>query len=130
MHDGRVVAPHPSAHAWLQASRGIEWDAAEGLIYGEYAYQRIPEIEQWARDLVLDEADVASVRRLVFDGGNAIFGLMAPSWDGEDDLFDPTTWADVTPERFPLLELVVYVEPFEDHVRRSLEGAGVELRHL
>ncbi|WP_052336195.1 DUF6892 domain-containing protein [Nocardioides alkalitolerans] len=130
MKEGAVVPPHPTAHKWLEATRGIDPHEVDDLIYDTYAHKRIPEIEQWARDLELDRAQVSLVQRLVWDGGIEIFMLIAASWDGEDDLFDPRTWVDVTPERFPMLESVVYVEPFEDDVRRALEDAGVTLRHV
>ena len=65
-----------------------------------------------------------------FDGGNEIYGLLAPSWSGEDDLFIPETWVDVTPERFPNLNELVYVGDIEPEVRERLEAADVEIEEF
>ncbi|WP_145978656.1 DUF6892 domain-containing protein [Granulicoccus phenolivorans] len=128
--EGGIEAPHSNAWDWLEEARGIDHDGAEDLIYGEYFAKRIPEIETWARDLEISAEQMAGITELDWDGGLDIFMLMAPSWDGEDDLFDVATWTDVTPERFPALTSLTYVGELEDSVREALEAADVELEQF
>lgn len=131
MYAGVIVPPYKYGQDWLREARGLNGDEVDGLLFGgELFCERIPEADQWARDLELTKEQVESVEILLFDGGNEIFMLLAPSWDGEDDLFDPATWRDVTMARFPNLKELIYVGELEDEVRAELEEAGVAIRHL
>lgn len=131
MYAGVIVPPYKYGQDWLREARGLNGDEVDGLLFGgELFCKRIPEADQWARDLELTKEQVESVEVLLFDGGNEIFMLLAPSWDGEDDLFDPATWRDVTMARFPNLKELIYVGELEDEVRSELEEAGVAIRHL
>ncbi|WP_340538751.1 DUF6892 domain-containing protein [Nocardioides sp. GXZ039] len=122
--------PYDNGHDWLEGERGIDFQGAEGLLYGDLYAKRIPEAEKWARELEITEDQLATVTDLTWDGGNGIFLLLAPSWDGEDDLYDVETWVDVTPERFPNLESLTYAGELEDSVREALEEAGVEVEEF
>ncbi|MGO1543549.1 MAG: DUF6892 domain-containing protein [Gulosibacter sp.] len=123
-----IVTPYENAHQWLMAERGIDISAADALIHGEYFAKRIPEIEQWARELEITDEQLEQVDTLLYDGGLSAFMLLSPSWDGEDDLYRVRTWADVTKERFPQLEKLTVVGPIDtmaDAAREGLESAGV-----
>ena len=127
---GTLTLPYEYGQDWLAAARGIERDARDALIHDEYWAKREPEIAQWARDLEITQEQCDSVENLLFDGGNEVFMVMAPSWDGEDDLFDPKSWTDVTMERFPNLKGLTYVGDIEPEVVAELEAAGVEVDEL
>lgn len=122
-----IDRPYEDGWAWLQETRGVDRIGADDLIYGEYFQKRIPEIEQWARDVDITDDQLASITSLYWDGGLDSFMFLAPSWDGEDELFDVATWADITPERFPNLESLTYQGELTDAVRQPLEAAGVQI---
>lgn len=52
--------------------------------YGE----PIPEIEDFLRAVKLTDEDLDKVTDLCFDGGNDIYQIICPFWDGESDYFD------------------------------------------
>lgn len=125
-----IDPPHATGHDWLMAARNIDWDAAEELLYGDLFEKLIPEAAEWARNIELTQEQLNAIEYLGFDGGNEIYGLLAPSWSGEDDLFIPETWVDVTLERFPNLNELVYVGDIEPEVRERLEAADVEIEEF
>lgn len=51
--------------------------------YGPY----LPILQEYLL-LEFEDEHLASIEELVWDGGDAVFGSIAPNWDGEDDLFD------------------------------------------
>lgn len=56
---------------------------------GEVGYgEPIPEIENFLRTYELTENDLKQVTELCFDGGNNIYHIIRPFWDGEDDYFE------------------------------------------
>lgn len=129
LEDGIIQAPYEDGYDWLQATRGLDFDAAEELFYGELLGKMLPEAEEWARNYDLTDELRAQITQLIWDGGLTIFGLLAPSWGGASSLFDPQSWADVTPERFPNLEEVEYYGEMEDSVRKVLEDADIDVSH-
>lgn len=127
---GEVQPPYETGRDWLVGERNIDPDAAEALLYDELFALPIPEAEQWARDLEITEEQLEAVTELSSDGGLEIYQLLAPTWDGEDDLFDVKTWTDITSARFPNLTYLTYHVPLEGHVRDDLASAGVTLDSL
>lgn len=61
-----------------------------------YSYEPIPEIEMYFKDLKLTEDQLNQVRELTFDGGNEIYSLLIPNWDGEDSQFDISSISDIS----------------------------------
>ncbi|MCL2416105.1 MAG: hypothetical protein FWD01_04750 [Defluviitaleaceae bacterium] len=47
----------------------------------------IAEVLEFFSELKLEQADLDKINELTF-GGNEIYGLIKPDWDGEDELFD------------------------------------------
>ncbi len=56
--------------------------------YGNSSQEIIPEMLQFFADLTLTQEDLDKVKNLDFDGGNDIYFLINPSWDGEADYFE------------------------------------------
>jgi hypothetical protein len=54
------------------------------------AFECIPEMVEFFENLVLTDEDLEQVTELIFDGGNDIYFLLMPDWDGESDEFDVT----------------------------------------
>ena len=48
----------------------------------------IEEMLQYFEELYLTKEDLSKITSLTFDGGNDIYSLIWPNWDGEDDFFD------------------------------------------
>ncbi|MFE4038719.1 MULTISPECIES: DUF6892 domain-containing protein [Priestia] len=48
----------------------------------------IVEIKDYLEELSLEKSDLEKVESLCFDGGNEIYHILKPDWDGEDSLFD------------------------------------------
>lgn len=56
---------------------------------GEVDYgEPIQEIEDFLRGVELTDEDLDKVAELCFDGGNDIYQIICPFWDGESDYFD------------------------------------------
>jgi hypothetical protein len=66
-----------------------------------------PAIEHALEQLELTPGQLATVKELVFDGGNEIYQILAPNWDGEDEQFAVTSIADVT--KLPNLEAFLVI---------------------
>jgi len=50
--------------------------------------ETIPEMDAFFRAVEITEDDLLKITSLCFDGGNAIYHLIRPFWDGEDGSFD------------------------------------------
>jgi hypothetical protein len=48
----------------------------------------IDEIQKYIEELTLEDSDLEKIEYLCFDGGNEIYHILKPDWDGEDDLFE------------------------------------------
>ena len=56
---------------------------------GEADYgEPIPEIEDFLRGVKLTDEDLEKVTEPCFDGGNDIYQIVCPFWDGESSYFD------------------------------------------
>lgn len=56
-----------------------------------YLEEPVPEMVSYFQKLRLTEEDLDKVLELEFDGGNCIYFLLKPDWDGEEDIFDVTS---------------------------------------
>lgn len=67
----------------------------------DYSYQDenfaeiLPECRDHFENLLIPRELLDSVTTILVDGGNEAFMHAAPSWDGEDDLFDVRSLADL-----------------------------------
>lgn len=75
--------------------------------------------------LQLTEADLAKIDTLYLDGGNEIYLMLKPDWDGEDELFDITSVAGF--EHLPNLETVEYIAMCEREVLEPMESARIHI---
>src|SRR5688572_1909918 len=51
---------------------------------GEVDYgEPIPEIEDFLKDVKLTDEDLDKITELCFDGGNDVYQIVCPFWDGE-----------------------------------------------
>lgn len=125
-----IEAPYATGHDWVEAEYDVDFSGAEDIIYGDELFDKmLPAAERWAREFDFSEEQLDSITGLYWDGGNEVYHLLCPSWDGEQDLFTVGSWAEVTPERFPNLEELSYgiCEPPTEQQQAALEAAGVEI---
>ncbi len=66
-----------------------EYEQAYAGFGDNFGYDKpIIEIQDFLRNVSLSQADLAAVESLTFDGGDEIYQIIIPFWDGEDDYFD------------------------------------------
>ena len=73
----------------LDQSPSFESELAE--MKRRYLEEPVPEMVSYFQKLRLTEEDLDKVLELEFDGGNCIYFLLKPDWDGEEDIFDVTS---------------------------------------
>jgi hypothetical protein len=56
--------------------------------WDNYTHEPIPEILHFCKNVEIKEEHLNLIRTITFDGGNDIYHLLIPNWDGEDDQFD------------------------------------------
>lgn len=126
----QIAPPYDDGHDWVEAAYNVDWDGAEDLIYGEELYDKLlPAAEAWIKDVDFTPEQLAAITELIWDGGNELYGIACPSWDGETELFTVKSWAEVTVANFPNLQQLGYGacdEP-DASVREPLAAAGVEI---
>ncbi|GLY39755.1 hypothetical protein Amsp01_057780 [Amycolatopsis sp. NBRC 101858] len=102
----------PGGDAWQYAyDRGL-------------AYQVQPEARAYFEALEISPELLATVDELLLDGGLQVYQECAPVWDGEDDLFDITSLADLA--LVPGLRRVVNSEFLGPELRAELTSRGIE----
>lgn len=80
---------------------------------------------EFLQDLVLTQDDLDEVTDLVFDGGEDIYMMLYPDWDGEDDTFDVTSIGGI--EKLKNLTEVEYISMISDELIAEIENMGIEI---
>ena len=88
-------------------------------------YECIPEMVEYFENLKLTEEDLALVEELVFDGGEDIYFLIMPDWDGESEEFDVNSVKGF--ELLPNLKSVVYCAMCDEELMEEFEKKGIEV---
>lgn len=96
----------------------VKWYAGQGPVV---------EIKDFLENLTLQETDLDKVEHLCFDGGNRIYHMLKPDWDGEDDLFDVVSVEGF--EYLKNLKTVDYISMCHPEVLEPLEKAGVKVQY-
>ncbi|MGN5652117.1 DUF6892 domain-containing protein [Bacillus sp. Brlt_9] len=94
----------------------FEWYSGAGLIV---------EIREYLEELTLEINDLEKIESLCFDGGNEVYHILKPDWDGEDNLFDVTSV-----EGFQILKnlkTVEYISMCYPKVLEPFKKAGIEI---
>ena len=76
-------------------------------------------------NLKLTEEDLALVKKLVFDGGEDIYFLLMPDWDGESEEFDVKSVKGF--EQLPNLKEVEYISMCEEKLMEEFEKRGIAI---
>ncbi len=88
-----------------------------------YTFTCIPEMLDFFENLVLTDEDLKMVEELSFDGGNNIYGLLMPEWDGESDEFDILSVDDMV--LLPNLKKVIYISMCDESLMSKFEEKGI-----
>lgn len=83
-------------------------------------------ILEFLQELTLTQEDLNEVTELVFDGGEDIYFMIYPDWDGEDDIFDVTSVEGI--EKLNNLSEVIYVSMASEDVINEIEAMGIEVK--
>ncbi|WP_046173604.1 DUF6892 domain-containing protein [Domibacillus indicus] len=94
----------------------FEWYAGNGPI---------EEIRDYLEEVTLEKRDLDKVESLCFDGGNDIYHILKPDWDGEDSLFDVTSVEGF--QNLPNLKEVDYVSMCYPEVLEPFKQAGIDV---
>jgi hypothetical protein len=125
MYEQGVLTPRFDCYDHLRAL-GIE--DPDDYAYDEPNFAKIlPECRTYFEELEIPAPLLASVTSLTADGGNRAFLQAAPSWDGEDDLFDVRSLADL--DKLPNLREFCGDEGWlPDGAAEVLAARGIEWR--
>ena len=91
--------------------------------YDGEEFECIPEMVAYFENLVLTEKDLEQVTELSFDGGEEIYFLIMPDWDGESDEFDIENVQGF--EKLPNLKKVYYTAMCDEKLMDVFTGAGI-----
>lgn len=86
----------------------------------------IPEMAEFFAELTLTEEDLEQCTHLVFDGGDDIYFLLKPDWDGELEILDVRSLAGV--ERLRNLRSVDWTSMCEPALLAPLRDSGIEVK--
>ena len=86
----------------------------------------IAEIRDYLEKLRLEADDLAKIEQLIFDGGQEIYHILKPDWDGEDELFDVESVEGF--QHLKNLKTVDYISMCNPKVLGPFEKAGIEIR--
>ncbi|GGA48904.1 DUF6892 domain-containing protein [Psychrobacillus lasiicapitis] len=99
-------------------TNSFEWYSGEGPIV---------EIRVYLEELTLETSDLDKIVYLCFDGGNEIYHILKPDWDGEDSLFDVVSVEGF--QHLKNLKTVDYISMCYPEVLEPFKQAGIEIMY-
>lgn len=122
MYNQHLITPEFNVHDFASdyTKREIDPDSE--------AYEIIPEVKKWFKDLPVS-ADLADrVESLYLDGGNDIYLQVCPLWDGEDEIFDINAITAEELAQFPKLRRIENPGiALSAKARRILDANGIDI---
>jgi hypothetical protein len=97
-------------------TNNFEWYSGAGTIV---------EIKDYLEELTLEMNDLEKIESLCFDGGNEIYHILKPDWDGEDSLFDVTSVEGF--QNLKNLKTVDYISTCDPQVLEPFKQAGIKI---
>lgn len=88
-------------------------------------YKPIAEVVNFFENLQLTDDDLGKVTELCFDGGNDVYFLLQPDFDGEDDYFDVTSVGGF--KNLHNLKKVIYVSMCRPEILEPLKEHGINI---
>lgn len=97
-------------------SKNYEWYKGAGPIR---------ELLQFFSELSIEPKDLTKITELCFDGGNEIYGMIQPDWDGEDCCFDIGSVRGF--ECLKNLQSVVLISMVDEEVLEPMKEHGIRI---
>ncbi|WP_279620295.1 ybaK/ebsC family protein [Priestia megaterium] len=97
-------------------TNNFEWYSGAGPIV---------EIRDYLEELTLEMSDLEKIESLCFDGGNEIYRILKPDWDGEDSSFDVLSVEGF--QNLKNLKTVDYISMCRPEVLEPFKQAGIEI---
>ncbi|HDR7355971.1 TPA: ybaK/ebsC family protein, partial [Bacillus wiedmannii] len=97
-------------------TNNFEWYSGAGPIV---------QIRDFLEELILETSDLEKIESLCFDGGNEIYHILKPDWDGEDSLFDVISVEGF--QNLNNLKTVEYISMCYPKVLEPFKQAGIEI---
>ncbi|MBX4159940.1 DUF6892 domain-containing protein [Priestia megaterium] len=97
-------------------TNNFEWYSGAGPIV---------EIRDYLEELTLEMSDLEKIESLCFNGGNEIYHILKPDWDGEDSLFDVLSVEGF--QNLTNLKTVDYISMCHSEVLKPFKQARIEI---
>ncbi|ETI88369.1 MAG: hypothetical protein Q607_CBUC00203G0030 [Clostridium butyricum DORA_1] len=94
-------------------------------VYEGDGFECIPEMVEFFENLNLTKEDLALVKELCFDGGEEIYFMIMPEYDGESDEFDVKSIGGF--EKLPNLRQVEYIAMCSEELIDEFKEKGIEI---
>lgn len=94
-------------------------------VYEGDGFECIPEMVEFFENLNLTKEDLALVTELCFDGGEEIYFMIMPEYDGESDEFDVKSIGGF--EKLPSLRQVEYISMCSEELMDEFKEKGIEI---
>ena len=94
-------------------------------VYEVDGFECIPEMVEFFENLNLTKEDLALVTELCFDGGEEIYFMIMPEYDGESDEFDVKSIGGF--EKLPNLRQVEYIAMCSEELIDEFKEKGIEI---
>lgn len=94
-------------------------------VYEGDGFECIPEMVEFFENLNLTKEDLALVKELCFDGGEEIYFMIMPEYDGESDEFDVKSIGGF--EKLPNLRQVEYIAMYSEELIDEFKEKGIEI---
>ena len=85
---------------------------------------------EYMTDLPIPKKYAEQVQEIYMDGGNEIYMNLIPQWDGEDDSFDLNEVSLKELQQFPNLKQATIISSNFEHVKKTFDKQGVQVKVL
>jgi len=85
---------------------------------------------EYMMDLPIPKKYAEQVQEIDMDGGNEIYMNLIPQWDGEDDSFDLNEVSLKELQQFPNLKQATIISSNFEHVKKTFDKQGVQVKVL
>ena len=122
MYEEEVLGPRFSVHDFVASYTGRRIDIEKE------GYAIIPEVRQYFEELEIPDELLNQVEEINQDGGDLIYHQLYPFWDGEDDLFNITSTADLA--LLPNLRRITLFYDEQEELAAEFIAKGIDADYL
>ena len=122
MYDLRVLKPYFDIYDFADEFSELEIDTESMEI--------IQPALEYMMNLPIPKKYAEQVQEIYMDGGNEIYLNLIPQWDGEDDGFDLNEVSLKELQQFPNLKQATIISSNFEHVKKTFDKQGVQVKLL